>query len=719
MSITNLSLTNNTLTFDLTPTNINETQINISNIIPVDNSGIFSLNYTIEPVTELLFSHFIDTNTTNVISEFTRHVTYNITAVFNKSILNNTTFTVSSVTENILLATNAISFNWTPTINSETIRFDNITDDDGFLYSITTPTITIDDPPGVMEITGFSVNPEVIVSNKILLDTTKNYTITFTKNLQQNPLISLTNAAVSNINISNNTVSFDLNPTDILETTLVLSNIAPTDGSGPFTINYPVDPVNPIVFNGFTPVINYVKYINYTQTAQFSKALNSITSIQTINGNQTLTNTQTFDWMPQVANETIEMTVIDDDGFTLTLSTNITTDTYFYEYPDDTFLTTIPVGVHYDIEPHSLPGWSSNQQSYANQFLDLLEGSQSILNNTFELTVDAPIWYDTVQVTRNSITKPFSEWIQDIVDTYNILAFRETANDILSQTTVEKDYAENNNKKFSITVETDDDTGESETISFWEEGSIYMEGELTTVDSTYNSLVSYTGIIIHPYSHWNNMLIRDSPNLGINNSLVRSMYVWDTDIALSETEKTTLWNFTSTYPVNNILFEVQHLLPNATDTTALFINDAHTNGVTVELLFGKYVSALTPNHQEVYDWLEAVKTFSVIGRNYLNIASNSTQYITINSIVSENHIVRINLTGNTGIKQFRLVSDITGATYPSSKPYTGLANGSSLDNGETDEAVFFLTPPHPSTYNLYITWMIGLQIYTQLIIYNQ
>ena len=121
MSVTNLSLNNNTLIFDLTPTNINNTILNISNIIPTDGSGIFNLNYTIQPVNELLFTSFKDTNTLNIITKFIRNTTYNLTIVFNKTISNSTSYTIEAVNESNILSTDTLQFTWTPTINRQVV----------------------------------------------------------------------------------------------------------------------------------------------------------------------------------------------------------------------------------------------------------------------------------------------------------------------------------------------------------------------------------------------------------------------------------------------------------------------------------------------------------------------------------------------------------------------------------------------------------------------
>ena len=69
-------------------------------------------------------------------------------------------------------------------------------------------------------------------------------------------------------------------------------------------------------------------------------------------------------------------------------------------------------GIHWDVEPHGLANWEADQATIIPQYLDLLDKIKAIMAGSGLLnTLDIPMWFDTITVTRNGQTKLLSEWV--------------------------------------------------------------------------------------------------------------------------------------------------------------------------------------------------------------------------------------------------------------------------------------------------------------------
>lgn len=162
-----------------------------------------------------------------------------------------------------------------------------------------------------------------------------------------------------------------------------------------------------------------------------------------------------------------------------------------------------PVGVHFDVEPYALPEWTTDQNSVANQYLDLLEKIAVVTAGSgLEFTEDIPFWFDGRTVARNGVTRVLSEAIIDRTDRVTILAYRDTANSIFSLGSSEINYAQSAGKKATVGVETQCGSSDLEYITFCEEGAAYMEGELVKAIVSYGNSGAFTGFAVHDSKHY-------------------------------------------------------------------------------------------------------------------------------------------------------------------------------------------------------------------------
>jgi len=165
--------------------------------------------------------------------------------------------------------------------------------------------------------------------------------------------------------------------------------------------------------------------------------------------------------------------------------------------------TTKPVAVHFDVEPHGLAEWGTDQASIANQYVDLLEELFAVTNGSgLALVVDIPFWYDAIAVTRKGTTRPLMEWVVDAVDRVAIMDYRDHADGadgIIALGAAEVTYGASVNKPVVLGVETLCNLDPPK-VSFCEEGRAALESALATTAASYGQSPGFFGFAIHDYA---------------------------------------------------------------------------------------------------------------------------------------------------------------------------------------------------------------------------
>lgn len=160
-----------------------------------------------------------------------------------------------------------------------------------------------------------------------------------------------------------------------------------------------------------------------------------------------------------------------------------------------------PRGLHFDVEPHALPGWAANQTSYGNQLLALYGKIQKAKLPGLYLNADIAMGYSVVNITRNGVTKPLSHWLVDAVDRTTVMTYRDYAqgpDSIISHGNDPVNYAATIGKRSYIGVETTCNL-QPEKITFCEEGNAAMEAALASVVANYRANSGFGGIAVHDY----------------------------------------------------------------------------------------------------------------------------------------------------------------------------------------------------------------------------
>jgi hypothetical protein len=165
-----------------------------------------------------------------------------------------------------------------------------------------------------------------------------------------------------------------------------------------------------------------------------------------------------------------------------------------------------PTALHFDVEPHSLPGWDTNIQSYSTQYLDLVAQLRTALGSSpLALRMDVAFWYDTTMVARNSMTRPLSEWVIDAVDRAVLMDYRDyvttstttgATDGIVPNAMNEIVYADGVNREIVIGLETNPIPAYPQT-TFYEEGMAALETAIAQTDVAYGGHASYRGMAVH------------------------------------------------------------------------------------------------------------------------------------------------------------------------------------------------------------------------------
>ena len=165
-------------------------------------------------------------------------------------------------------------------------------------------------------------------------------------------------------------------------------------------------------------------------------------------------------------------------------------------------------GIHLDVEPYLLSGWSTaygktvlNYQKMVNEAVSR-SGSLQL-----PLGLDIPFWFDEKSYNNEMGKGNLAQWVIGKTDEVGVMAYRDLANGpngIIDLVRNEMEFAQSAGKKVKVGVETAP-SAEGDFLTFHEEGEQIMLDELALVDAEYGTYSSYHGIAVHHYGSWKNL----------------------------------------------------------------------------------------------------------------------------------------------------------------------------------------------------------------------
>lgn len=164
-------------------------------------------------------------------------------------------------------------------------------------------------------------------------------------------------------------------------------------------------------------------------------------------------------------------------------------------------------GVQFDVEPYLLkagkgylpPYWDTQKDSVWALYVTAMDSCQKFIDrsdSTLCFGIAIPRWYE------NHVGNAQLYILQSLVDYVAIMDYNENSSVIIRDAENEIKNALMLNKSVWIGVETKNVSPEPETVSFHEEGVLYMEQELSRVMAAYGDYPAFTGIAIHAYHYY-------------------------------------------------------------------------------------------------------------------------------------------------------------------------------------------------------------------------
>ena len=162
-------------------------------------------------------------------------------------------------------------------------------------------------------------------------------------------------------------------------------------------------------------------------------------------------------------------------------------------------------GIQFDVEPYLLteargyqaPYWNVDTMIVWESFVTFLDSCQRMIdsaNTDLYFGVAIPRWYE------NQVGLTELKRLQEKVDYVAIMDYNENASVIINDAANEINNAAELNKKVWIGVETKQVS--PETVSFYEEGNVYMESQLSLVNDVYGNNDVFLGFAIHSYDYY-------------------------------------------------------------------------------------------------------------------------------------------------------------------------------------------------------------------------
>lgn len=178
---------------------------------------------------------------------------------------------------------------------------------------------------------------------------------------------------------------------------------------------------------------------------------------------------------------------------------------WLHTYNENASATEQFSGVHLDVEPYLNSGWSSNQVNTIESYQTLLTRAKGDTDQLqLPLEVDMPFWFDEITYNNPFGQGLLADWVIDQVESVSIMAYRDTAKDIIKIVEHEINYANKVNKSIIIGVETGA-SDEGKNITFYDNGEAYLNKQLAQVHKHYANKTSYNGFAIHHVDSWMNM----------------------------------------------------------------------------------------------------------------------------------------------------------------------------------------------------------------------
>jgi hypothetical protein len=155
-------------------------------------------------------------------------------------------------------------------------------------------------------------------------------------------------------------------------------------------------------------------------------------------------------------------------------------------------------GIHLDVEPYLVDGWTTDLQATETAYLKLLDRLRAA--STLPLEADVPFWFGQYTVGRKNL----ADEVLRRVNAVTVMSYRDTAAGPNSMLAVSQDWLARGKaagKRVRLAAETGP-LSDCLHCTFHEEGTAAMILELAKVDAATRQTAAFAGIAVHHYGAW-------------------------------------------------------------------------------------------------------------------------------------------------------------------------------------------------------------------------
>ncbi|KJE92592.1 hypothetical protein, variant 1 [Capsaspora owczarzaki ATCC 30864] len=276
-----------------------------------------------------------------------------------------------------------------------------------------------------------------------------------------------------------------------------------------------------------------------------------------------------------------------------------------------------PVGIHFDIEPQSLPEWAASRENVSAQFLDLMAKVVSnwvvFNNNPGSLVFDLPVWLEGITITRNGVTDTVLNFAVKQLPMINWMNFRDNIDALKTSTVEEVNSCQANNKPYTVGLELQNVNYPP--ITFYEEGVATMKSAMLDMTQFYSAQTPslFKGMVVHAYRDF---ALANSSTIPMPTAdMPAIVYYWEWNKLVDPVERQAEFTAIKALPlrVTTLLLESETLVLWYQQLLQNILNDAATFGFQIELTSGMARWALPNMHSYVLRVTEATASFIKYG----------------------------------------------------------------------------------------------------------
>lgn len=152
-------------------------------------------------------------------------------------------------------------------------------------------------------------------------------------------------------------------------------------------------------------------------------------------------------------------------------------------------------GVHLDVEPYLLPGWTTGRRHIVDGYLAMLDAVRAAGPEPLE--ADVPFWLATVPAGQGNLADAVIARVHAIT----VMSYRDSATGVLDVGADLLARGQNAGRPVRLAAETQP-LADCGYCTFAAQGRAGLDAALSTVDASARRFTSFNGVAVHDYDSW-------------------------------------------------------------------------------------------------------------------------------------------------------------------------------------------------------------------------